>query len=384
MSRMFRPRPLLMAAAIAAFVCFALSYSPGRFVHSRQATQRENILYFFAEQTGEPVLCDQISWRVYAHYSLMFAGGGGSYMRSDCYERTAEARQQPSVCWKVRPLVDFEWVSPGYSALACRRRTLRHENSGTALTDEVFVRAFERMGYDIDHMPSDAIFPPAILPRDVYWSLASDPAAVARAEQLLTKPSTDAAAAAHQPEDRLYLANLAAIATSDPKWCDYIPSDFHLRTDYPAFRDTCLYEVAINALDPKICARMTPMALDPKAIQAKQHGVRPDIAEQLTSHADCDRLTHPKVGFPRPLHYNAELPMEPEQSMRLIVSLKGAMPSARGWSVTDKARYFQNFLFGLWPLERDAIHVAVRDELVRRLLALPEDPASSGRGMGAP
>src|ERR1700730_17899504 len=154
MSRMFRRRPLLMAAAIAAFVCFALSYSPGRFVHSRQATQRENILYFFAEQTGEPVLCDQISWRVYAHYSLMFAGGGGSYMRSDCYERTAEARQQPSVCWKVRPLVDFEWVSPGYSALACRRRTLRHENSGTALTDEVFVRAFERMGYDIDHMPS--------------------------------------------------------------------------------------------------------------------------------------------------------------------------------------------------------------------------------------
>src|ERR1700719_3909225 len=100
MSRMFRRRPLLMAAAIAAFVCFALSYSPGRFVHSRQATQRENILYFFAEQTGEPVLCDQISWRVYAHYSLMFAGGGGSYMRSDCYERTAEARQQPSVCWK--------------------------------------------------------------------------------------------------------------------------------------------------------------------------------------------------------------------------------------------------------------------------------------------
>ena len=369
----------MATAGIAAFVCFALSYSPGLFMYSRPATEREDILYFFAEQTGEPVLCDQISWRVYARYSRMFAGGGASYMRSDCYERTAEARRQPSICWKVRPLVDFGWVSPGYSALACRRRTLRHESSGTALPDEVFVRTFERMGYDIDHMPSEAIFPPAILPRDVYLSLASDPAAIARAEQLLMKPSPDAAATAHEPEDRLYLANLAAIATSDPRWCDYIPSDVHLRPDYPAFRDTCLYELAINALDPKICARMTPMALDPKAIEAKQHGVRPDIAEQLTLHADCDRLTHPKAGIPRALHYGAELPMEPEQTMRLIVSLKGAMPSARGWSVADKARYFHNFLFGLWPPERDAIHVAVRAELVRRLLALPADPASSGR-----
>ena len=59
--------------------------------------------------------------------------------------------------------------------------------------------------------------------------------------------------------------------------------------------------------------------------------------------------------------------------MRLIVSLKGAMPSARGWPVIEKARYFHNFLFGLWPPDRDAIHVAVRDELVRRLLALPEE-----------
>jgi hypothetical protein len=374
----------MIAAGIAAIACFALSYSPGRFMYSRPATEREDILYFFAEELGVPVLCDQISWRVYARYSLMFAGGGGSYMRSDCYERTAEARQQPSICWKVRPLVDFGWVSPGYSALACRRRTLRHEHSGTALADEVFVRTFERMGYDIDHMPSDAIFPPAVLPRDVYLSLASDPAAIARAEELLGKPSPDGAATAHEPGDRLYLANLAAIATSDSRWCDYIPSDFQLRSDYPAFRDTCLYALAINAFDPKICTRMTPMALDPKAIEAKQHGVRPDIAEQLTLHADCDRLTHPKIGTPRALHYSAEVPMEPGQTMRLIVLLKGAMPSARGWPVADKARYFHNFLFGLWPPERDAIHFAVRDELVRRLLALPADPASPGRSRDAP
>lgn len=345
---------------------------------SRLATQRENVLYFFAQQTGEPVLCDQISWRVYMHYSLMFAGGGGSYMRSDCYERTAEARQQPSICWNVRPLVDFEWPSPGYSALACRRRTLRHEHSGTALTAAVLVRTFERMGYDIDHMPSDAIFPPAIRPRDAYWSLVKNPTTVSRAERLLTDPGAGATATAYEWVDRPFLANFAAIATSDPKWCDYIPREVHLRPDYPAFRDTCLYELAINTSNPEICARMTPLAQDPKAIQAKQQGVRPDIAEQLSLHADCDRLTRPKVGIPPPLHYSAELPTDLEQTMRLILLLNGSIPSAQGWSVTDKAQYFQNFLFGLWPRERDAIHNAVRAELVRRLLALPDDPASAG------
>jgi hypothetical protein len=375
-----RRRRLLLAAAIAALVCLALSHSPGRFVPSRLATQREDVLYNFAEQTGEPALCDQISWRVYRHYSLMFAGGGGSYMRSDCYERTAEARQQPSLCWKVRPLVDFEWPSPGYSALACRRRTLRHEHSGTALAPEVLVRTFERMGYDIDHMPSDAVFPPAVRPRDVYWSLAKKPEAVSRAEQLLRDPGTGATAAAYQSTDRPFLANFTAIATSDSKWCDYIQPDLYLRSDYPAFRDTCLYELAINTSDPRICARMTPPAQDPKAIQAKQHGVRPDIAEQLTLRADCDRLTRAKAGVPRPLHYSAELPPDLEQTMRLILLLNGSMPSAQGWSLPDKARYFQNFLFGLWPHEHDAIHDAVRAELVRRLLALPDDSASATRG----
>jgi hypothetical protein len=133
--------------------------------------------------------------------------------------------------------------------------------------------------------------------------------------------------------------------------------------------------LAINTSDPKVCARMTPSAQDPKAIEAKQHGVRPDIAEQLALRADCDRLMRPKVGVSRPLHYGAELPPDLEQTVRLILLLNGSMPSARGWSVPEKAQYFQNFLFGLWPHEHDAIHEAVRAELVRRLLALPDDSA---------
>ena len=368
-------RQVLMAVAVAAVLWFALSDSPGRFLRSRRATPREDVLYFFAQQTGDPALCDQISWRVYVHNSWMFATGGGSYLRSDCYERSAEARQQPSICWKVRPLLDFEWPSPGYSAWACRRRTLRRERSSTALTDEVLVHTFERMGYDIDHMPSEAIFSPAILPRDIYWSLANNQAAVARAEQALQEPSSPVALALRQSDDRLYVANFVAIATSDPTWCDHIPTNFHLKPDYPAFRDTCLYGLAINRHDAGICALMTPTAQDPKVINAERHGMRAAIAEQLTLHAECDHHFGATSAASQKPHYSAELPADPKQIMRLVLMLNGAMPSARNWPIADKARYFQNHLFGLWPQEHDAIHNAVRAELVRRLLGLPEDPA---------
>jgi hypothetical protein len=52
---------------------------------------------------------------------------------------------------------------------ACRPRTLRRESSGTAVSDAIFVRTFEVMSYDIDHMPLDVIFPP--MPSAHSWTL---------------------------------------------------------------------------------------------------------------------------------------------------------------------------------------------------------------------
>jgi hypothetical protein len=360
---------------VALLAWFVLSFSPGRFMVSRRATPREDTLYYFAQQIGDPALCEQISWRVYASYSVMFAGGGASYLRSDCFERSAAARQQPSICLRVRPLLDFDWFSPGYSALACRRRTLSRETSGTALSDEVFVGAFEAMGYDIDHMPSDAIFPPAIALRDVYSGLEKNPAAVALAERSLTQRSSEAAAdppTRDASDDRYFLADLAAIATSDPKWCDYIPAGFALGAERPAFRDWCLYTLAKNTEDSKICARMAPAAEDRKVIDNVRHGVRPEVAEQFTLRAQCERIDRDRA-LSMHLHYSAEVPADREQVLRLLASLGVTMPSAHRWTLNERAIYFRNFLFALAPRYHDAIHDAVRGELVRRLRALPEE-----------
>ena len=79
--------------------------TPGTFVVPRAARVAQNV--------GDPRLCDHISWAAYARYSVIFGGGGASYDRSDCYERVAKARHDPSVCWRVRPLVDLDPLSRG-------------------------------------------------------------------------------------------------------------------------------------------------------------------------------------------------------------------------------------------------------------------------------
>jgi len=78
------------------------------------------------------------------------SGAGASYDRCDCYNRVAEARADPSVCWRVWPLVDLDPPSLGYSALSCRCRTRARYHTGIALADALLIRTFARMGFDID------------------------------------------------------------------------------------------------------------------------------------------------------------------------------------------------------------------------------------------
>jgi hypothetical protein len=336
-------------------------------MHRRPPTQREEILYYFVQNIGEPSLCDHVSWSAYRTYSALFGGGGSSYWRSDCYEQAAEQRHDAAQCWKVRPLVDFGVISAGYSALSCRRRTMAQYHSGIGLADDVLVGTFEQMGYDIDQMPVEGVFEPAIKLRDVYWSLSRLPSAVARAEQQLTLKSPAIA-----PDDLNYVADLVAIATSDPKWCAYISVDKTLSQQDALFRDWCYFSVAENTHDARICDRMTPAAMDPKAIAAKSHGVRPEIAEQLSLHGQCDKIK-PATGGAMQMSYSAELPSDPQQIRRLIAALGVTMPSAHQWSANQKAIYFQNFVFSLWPDQHDRAHDAARSELVHRLLSIQKD-----------
>src|SRR4029077_694948 len=196
-----RRRSLLLSLAFVGAILVVIGATPGTFMVRRAASEYETVLYYFAQNVGEPGLCDHISWAAYARYSVIFGGGGASYDRSDCYERVAEARYDPSVCWRVRPLVDFDPLSSGYSALSCRRRTRTRYHTGIALDDALLIRTFERMGYDIDQMSIYGVMPPAIRLRDVYISLPHDPAAIAQAKRLLSSPDN-----ALTGDDRRYLS----------------------------------------------------------------------------------------------------------------------------------------------------------------------------------
>jgi hypothetical protein len=346
----------------------ALSLSPGSLRSHRLQTPHERLLYYFAQEIGEPALCDQISWAVYQRYSIFFAAGGASYFRSDCYERIAEARHDASVCWKVRPLIDFDPISPGYSALACRRRTLQRYSTGIGLDGGVLIGTFARLGYDIDHLYLEGVIEPAIKIEDVYRGLGQNPAAIGRAQQQLTKALSPRLVG----DDASYVADLAAIGAADPKWCAYIPAGQALSQEQASFRDWCYFTVAKNTQDALICERMTPAAAEPKVIAAESHGVRPEIAEQLSLHAQC-RAIEREIAFGTHLRYGPELPADSRQTQRLIAALGVAMPLASNWPASEIAAYYQRFVFSLGPSYHDEVHNTARARLLRKLLAVPPE-----------
>jgi hypothetical protein len=372
---------LLVAVGSLALIGLVLSSSPGQFEHTAQQTPEEDVFFYFAQQMGEPVLCERIRWSVYQRYSELFAGGGASYARSDCFERAAQTRGDARLCSRVRPLVDVGFPSPGYSALGCWRRTRRHEHSFTALDDALLVRTFERMGYDIDSLPTRGVYRSPVLLRDVYLALERNATAVDRARQLLGSPKSALANGSIVADDRNYLVDLVAIAQSDPDWCEALPAGSTEPSRTHAFREWCLYKLAQNYGSSRLCARMRPAAEDPRTIDALAHGVQARIAEQLSLRADCERIDRNRTISSTAPHYGPEQPSDPAQTRRLLALLSVPMPLARGWPQDQQARYLNEFLSALTQppgslADSDpdpAARVAARQDLLARLQHLADD-----------
>jgi hypothetical protein len=381
----------LTGLAVIFAILLALSFAPGWLRLRRQPTEHERVLYYFAQNVGETALCARISWAAHQSYSVIFGGGGASYLRSDCYERVAQSRGDAAVCWHVRPLVDFNPLSSGYSALSCLHRTRARHSSGTALSDALLIRTFERLGYDIDAIHIDGVLPAAIRLHDVYYVLEHDPATLARSQQLLTAPGTPLPA-----EDERYIAHLAAVGTNDPRWCESIPAAEPADPAAPS-RDWCYLTLTYNTNDVRVCERMTPASAEPKVRDAEAHGVRPWIAEQMGLHGECLRVATRRGPA---VHYGPSVPIHEEQTRQLLSELQAIVPMARDWTANQQAVFYQRFLFALWPrrpsdlmrpaarplpsreaarIEADEqAHEVARDvaraTLVQRLLALPADP----------
>lgn len=325
-------RVIIGIAAVVTCLILALSYPWGFLRTERALTDHEWVLLVFAGATGESALCRQISWDAFERHPIPFGGGGSSFKRSDCYEAVAEARGDPGVCWAVRPLVDVDPFSSGYSALSCRRNVRTRAYPTAHLSDDMLVHAFEELGYNVDELYREGVIGPSVIDAtQVYIQLSENSTAIARAQALLRGPDTLAA------EDAAYLADMVAISTSQPEWCEQIRAGIILSGE--PFRDWCLRGVAANTRDPRICDRIRPVAKE---------------------RCRWDALYGPRSVF--------SWPSDQLQTRRLISALGSAMPSPRNWPVAERADVYRRFLVRLGPSQKDAAHEAARSELVRRLL----------------
>lgn len=359
------PRPGILVAVGACITgLLFLTWAPYLRSH-RLPTESDMVFSYFARNLGDASVCEKISWAAFQRYSVIFGGGGASFARSNCYEGVAVRNKDPAVCWHVRPLVDVNPMSRGYSALSCRRHVKEGSGNSVSSAPETLIDTFERLGYDADELPSEGVIGPAIRPLDVYRHLAVEPDIVARVEQTLSRPDAALAAA-----DKYYLVHLGAVGSGDPRWCERIPISAAVATERIPFRDWCYLTMAYNTMDARVCERMSPAASEAVVIAAKAHGVRPEIAEQLSARAQCARIEH-WVG-PRP-HYGPEAPQDPAQIERLIEATGKAMPKARDLPRYELAAYYERFvdaLRGVRPGEpRQA---AARAKLIARIKALPD------------
>jgi hypothetical protein len=353
------------AGALIAALLFLLTWAPYFGAH-RLPTESEMVFSYFAESLGEATLCEKISWAAFQRNSLFFGGGGASFARSDCYESVAVRNHDPAVCWKVRPLVDVNPISAGYSALSCRHRATQGGRSYVSLLPETVIRSFNVLGYDVDQLYLEGVIEPAILPADVYRSLEREAGIVDRVQQALARPN-----ATLSSHDKGFLVHFAAATSGDVRWCERIPESEPVATEEIPFRDWCYLTVAFNTQDVRVCERMAPAAAEAKVIKAKAAGVRPDIAEQLSAREQCARID--KWVGPR-LRYGPEVPQDPLKTQRLIAALGHDMPRARDWPPYQIAAYYSRFLDGL-QADRpgDPQHEAARAKLIARITALPAE-----------
>ena len=339
----------------------------------KRSTERDNLWAYLAFALNEPALCERIAQGAYVSAGLF---GGELFnqiglKKSACYADIAVQYRLPQLCDKVVSIRTAYAGGGRYSEGKCREDAASSSaghNSVSSPSDRLLVAFFRQLGYDIDQLHLEGVTRPAIRIQEVYSALERDPAVVARVGKLLGRPTPSLSA-----KDRGYLSNLAAMSTGNADFCAGIPADMHIDQSGSSFRDWCFYSVAQNTGDVRICEQMTPVAAEAKVIAAKAAGVRPQIAEQMGLHADCNRIST-RVG--KPGSRSAQVPPDESQIRRLLSALAVSVPSARDWSDDATARFYRDFLYALAPTESpEPARSAARAKLVSKLLALPRDPS---------
>jgi hypothetical protein len=181
----------------------------------RRVTERDELYRYLAQELAEPSICEKIPW------SVLSPGGfflSPSYERSDCYTFIAGRTKNPWICWRVKRLGAFHLFSQQTSLWSCVNDALRGMNAGVAVPQASLVRFFGELGYDPDTIHMEGITPPVVSVKDLYRQISKEPDIVARIAQATRdfEKSQDSA----KSEDPPYLADMAALPSKDPGWCN--------------------------------------------------------------------------------------------------------------------------------------------------------------------
>jgi hypothetical protein len=303
-----------------------------------------------AQQLNEPVLCDKIPW------SVEVPGGfftEPSYERSECYHFIAGRTKNPWLCWKVKRLGAFSWLSNQTSMWSCLAHAVHGWNSGVGIAPADFCRFFKQLGYDPDRLHLEGITPPIVSIKDTYRQLPTRPDIATRIAKAIGPSDQTSNLSPDDIVNSAYLADMAALVTNDYRWCFRIPEDLPLASERSKFRDWCLFTLATNTKDAKLCGSI-PLCAD------SQMPLQKVCAFQVDS------------PYPSNTRYAAEVPDDDIRTRALITKLNYEIPRAKDLPPERIYAAYDRFLDEL-NNGTDPPHIAARHRFIERVQRLPED-----------
>jgi hypothetical protein len=225
-------------------------------------------------------------------------------------------------------------------------------NAGVGISQEALVSFFGKLGYNPDTLQDEGITPPIVNLRDVYRQLPTRPDVVTRIERAIGVDGANISPDGRDATNEAYLADMAALVTNDPRWCEHIPQDLPLATQRAGFRDWCRFTIASNTKNPALCREI--------AIPASERDPR------LSLQATC--LFQTSSPYPSG-KYGPEVP--DDDRIRSIMPILGyPIPTAKDLPPYEIYTAYDRFLDEL-NRQADAKHEAARKRFVDRVLQLP-------------
>ena len=315
----------------------------------RRVNQEDELYRYVAQELAEPVLCDEIPWPAESPGGFFIAP---SYERSNCYAFIAGRTKNPWLCWKVKRLGVFSLLSQQTSMFSCVGNAWHGMNAGITVSDDSLVGFFNRLGYDPDTLHLEGITPPVVNVRDIYRQLPSKPDVVSRIEGAIGASGRSGRPVGNDPTNAAYLADIAALVTETSGWCGRIAEDLPLRRQAAGFRDWCLFTLASNTGNARLC-RLIP-------IRANEAGPRPSL------NATC--LSQAGSPYPRG-RYGPEVPDTDDRTRSLIAMLGYEIPRAKDLPPGTLRAAYERFL-GELNRGTDARHTAARQRFITRVRGL--------------